>query len=452
MRFVIKMSSSEDEQNTEASGSIIDCDKPSNSSSSWVVSDCQISTPSQSHHEKINEIDTIDMEKEEKIDFVPFRYALEFLPKEFDGHNMSVLKFIKNCRFAAESIVPHQRSHLFKIIRSRIVGDAEVCLQNHEITNLEELMNHLKFNYTDHKNLGQLNSMLATVAQCENESVIKYGGKISEILSEIIELIKEKNDAISANALINSIKEVATENFLVGLNRDLALRVRLGRPKNLSEAIKIAKEAEWELNFEKTLQREKDQGKQEVTGNFRISEKYSKSQYNTRIASRENPNVRLIEKGSASDKKRFNHENYKFKKEIVEPPRKLIKQEQTGIRKELRCYACGEIGHIRGNCKDGRKCYRCGEKGHLKAECSIKICYHCNQTGHLKRDCPEIDNNKTSKIECTKCKGFGHSTDKCWGACTYCKKMGHKYENCWSRQNKIKYEKEVKLEESKNQL
>lgn len=115
--------------------------------------------------------------------YLSFKSAIEFLPKEFDGQNIPVQKFIKNCRFAEESIDLSERHHLFLLIRSRMTGNAETSLQNQEINDLNNLLDYLKSTFGKFKQLGQLNSTLATVAQKFNESVQNYGGRVGEILS-----------------------------------------------------------------------------------------------------------------------------------------------------------------------------------------------------------------------------------------------------------------------------
>lgn len=358
----------------------------------------------------------------DKRRFLPFKSALEFLPKEFDGRNIPVRKFIKNCLSAKNSINPSEHHHLFLIIKSRIVGNAETSLENQEISNLDDLLNYLKLTFGEFKQLGQLNSMLATVAQRFNESVQDYGSRVGEIVGQIIYLIQEKNDPESADGMIKTVRDAAAENFIIGLKRGLALRVRLERPKNLLEAIRIAGEAEWEMEFERTLLRGvKDEEKSPFKSKF-IPKSRSYP---------ENPRIHI-----ASRKREL-----PIKREEVKEITKLepiIKKEKIE-NFEIICYACKKTGHIRKDCPDkysNKQCYSCGEMGHIKPFCS-----------KINLENKKINNNQ----ECQNCGMKNHSTESCRGVCKYCKKSGHLIETCYKLKNKKLYEEQkVKDEESKN--
>lgn len=350
-----------------------------------------------------------------KKKYLPFKAALEFLPKEFDGRNIPVRKFIENCQFAADSIDPSESHHLFLIIRSRIRGSAETSLQNQEINNLCDLLNYLKFTFADFKQLGQLNSMLATVAQKFDESVQDYGNRVGEILSQIIDLIKEKNGPESSVGMVKSAREAAAENFIMGLKKGLALRVRLERPKNLLEAIRIAGEAEWEMEFERTLVRGT---KDEQTSSFR-----HKFVPKSRVYS-ENPRVRLINKKGTKQKK-----NQKRDDEIIRVEPVIKKEKLENL--EIICFSCKKPGHVRNDCKEkyaNKKCFSCGEFGHIKSVCS-KI---------KREDTKEFKTNEN----CQNCGMRNHSTENCRGFCKYCKKGGHVIESCFGLRNKKLYEEQ----------
>ena len=112
---------------------------------------------------------------------ISFKSALEFIPKTFDGNNVPVSRFVRNCIYARNSIAAKNRQHLFLIIRSRISESAYNASLDRDIYTLEELLKALKDKYTAHRNLSQLNSTLATVSQKQNETVADYGDRVSEI-------------------------------------------------------------------------------------------------------------------------------------------------------------------------------------------------------------------------------------------------------------------------------
>ena len=75
---------------------------------------------------------------------IPFRAALEFIPKSFDGENMPVGRFINDCLFARDSIAAKDRRYLFLMVRSTVIGNAFNSLQDRDLNNLEDLLKHLK--------------------------------------------------------------------------------------------------------------------------------------------------------------------------------------------------------------------------------------------------------------------------------------------------------------------
>ena len=120
---------------------------------------------------------------------------------------------------------------------------------------LEDLLTHLKVTYAEHRNMSQLNTALAIVAQREGETVLNYETRVGKILTSLIELIEEKNHKNSATVMIKSARDTARENFLIGLKKELVMRVRVGIPNTLQEALNIARTAEWEAEYESGLNR-----------------------------------------------------------------------------------------------------------------------------------------------------------------------------------------------------
>ena len=63
---------------------------------------------------------------------IPFRAALEFIPKSFDNKNMLVGRFINDCLFARDSIAAKDRRYLCLMGRSRVVGNDFNSLQDRD--------------------------------------------------------------------------------------------------------------------------------------------------------------------------------------------------------------------------------------------------------------------------------------------------------------------------------
>ncbi|KAK9381304.1 uncharacterized protein V2V93DRAFT_368876 [Kockiozyma suomiensis] len=116
-------------------------------------------------------------------------------------------------------------------------------------------------------------------------------------------------------------------------------------------------------------------------------------------------------------------------------------------RQVVRCYVCGEIGHMASACpkrtNDGNPtiiCYNCKESGHISRDCphprqhipdrSKVRCFTCGKTGHISTDCPE-------GIKCFVCGQIGHVSATCPQrttiVCFTCGEEGHKASQCPKR-------------------
>ncbi|XP_077999253.1 zinc finger CCHC domain-containing protein 7-like [Glandiceps talaboti] len=80
-------------------------------------------------------------------------------------------------------------------------------------------------------------------------------------------------------------------------------------------------------------------------------------------------------------------------------------------KSSIRCFNCGNNGHMSSNCPNPKKadiCYLCAEKGHRGTRCPKQVCWQCREIGHPRRFCWQ-----KGSVRCTRCQRDGHLTKDC---------------------------------------
>ncbi|XP_070537543.1 zinc finger CCHC domain-containing protein 7-like [Ptychodera flava] len=84
-------------------------------------------------------------------------------------------------------------------------------------------------------------------------------------------------------------------------------------------------------------------------------------------------------------------------------------------KSSIRCFNCGNNGHLSRNCSSPRKvtvCFLCAGQGHTERKCPKQICEGCKKTGHPLRYCRERS-WKTAHAVCKRCEVKGHNSEEC---------------------------------------
>ena len=359
--------------------------------------------------------------REEPENPIPFKAALEFLPKYFDGQNMPVSRFLNDCIYARNSIAAKERRYLFMMIRTRITGVAFDSLQDRDIHNLEDLLSHIKVTFTEHRNISQLNTSLATVAQRDSENVLDYGTRVGKILTSIIELIEEKNLEESARIMIRSVRETALENFIMGLKRELVMRVRVGQPNTLQEAINLARADEWEIEYEAGLSRKDPENK---VSEKVIIESHQKFKQCPDVQNRFRPYHSNARVRKISEVRNGDNASHKSSKNRGGHNGRFEGGRAPTARSDIACSRCSKSECLQVTKERQNACFVCNDPGHYARECPIakgtrSNCFKCGKPGHIAKNFFQGRNN--------------HNANQC----KFCKRSGHNYEECRKRLNKI---------------
>lgn len=92
-------------------------------------------------------------------------------------------------------------------------------------------------------------------------------------------------------------------------------------------------------------------------------------------------------------------------------------------QRSIKCFKCGDFGHMSKECPNGTRCFNCGQFGHMSKECtnppqerrqrrespnSNMVCHICHKEGHIARSCPE-----RTAMKCFTCGQEGHKSSQC---------------------------------------
>jgi hypothetical protein len=135
----------------------------------------------------------------------------------------------------------------------------------------------------------------------------------------------------------------------------------------------------------------------------------------TFLSSKRKPDVYLNEKVIKARQYRIKQdiEEEENVKESDNESLDMKKKEQRyfNLNLTIKCYNCGEVGHMSRNCPHDEiiVCTRCNEKGHDSFNCTNMKCFKCNGIGHRSFECKNFRNIK----QCEKCGHNGHVGEDC---------------------------------------
>ena len=162
---------------------------------------------------------------------------------EFNGKNISVTEFIRECRKAEEFVNPNDKNFFLKIVKSRVTGDARNYLQFKTFNSLEQLLAELKRAFTPTKNMPQLQVDLARIKQGPQDNVAEYGLRVTDILQKINEIIGNSGSS-NVQGLVEEATETATQCFKLGLRPEITVQMAGKLITSFENAVSVAIKSE----------------------------------------------------------------------------------------------------------------------------------------------------------------------------------------------------------------
>ena len=282
--------------------------------------------------------------------YISIKLATDMVPV-FDGKTPSIMTFIRACKSAENSVHPGDRTFLVTLIRNKIIGSADLYLQNNiEYDCLDTLLNALKLAFSPQWDLSQLQAQISNVIQKENESVLLYGIRVSELLRRTLESIDEGFPKEAVAGMRLGANKNAVSCFVRGLKEKIESRMQNKNPNNLQDAINTAVAVENEI---------------ECLSHLRNTRTFTRKD----LSQRSHPYIR--------DTPRDTYEQRRVYK--LEGSRNIP---DINFKNNIKCFNCGKPGHYKRNCFKRQSPYQ-----NLNPRKVIGRCGFCQGPNHYEENC-----------------------------------------------------------------
>lgn len=203
---------------------------------------------------------------------------------------------------------------------------------------IDAVIEKLRQNFGRTEDFFAILNRLTKLLQEENESVAKFGARVESMRSQAANKIDRS--AIPEDQKqyrTNDLNAAALETFMVGLTPQLSFAVSTQKPRNLTDALEIALEAE--IQSEKT----------EAMNRLREDR--------VRRREREHARIRLATYG---EELQVEEPIRKLNKEVIREKPLIFTVTNNAASSDQgspKCYGCGELGHFIRNCsaQNGRR-------------------------------------------------------------------------------------------------
>ncbi|XP_071574634.1 uncharacterized protein [Temnothorax nylanderi] len=283
--------------------------------------------------------------------YLKLKEARDMIP-EIDGTSRSqVQKFLNASTYAMNEINPAEEKSLLKaILCTKLTGKAMYDFQTRDIHSFAQLKQEIEMCYLAKRSTTHIQKEFNMLRQKPGESAREYGLRVDKLSMELYQSMIEGREQSSEQrkAILDTIQELALENFQLGLRDDIQTIVRSRNYANLTAAILGA------------------------TSEEKLKGPPQRSTYNT--------------------------------------DRNQNGQEQTRRTQSVgvKCNKCGKLGHSGQECRTSRYANRYSlpraEKPH-GINTVEKYCFHCKKEGHKREDCwtlngrPEKERTRQAKYD-----------------------------------------------------
>jgi len=175
------------------------------------------------------------------------KHAMGLIPT-FDGTSRTNLKsFLSACTCAMKYVKPEFENELLDVIMStKLQGKALINFEIKDIQTFDQLKRELENFYFPKKNPTSIQIEFNHLKQRSGESAVEYGARADTLAMQLYESLTEGPDKTPQDkrTILNTIKQLALQNFVYGLRDDIKMVIRAQRFETLQDAIEGAKAEE----------------------------------------------------------------------------------------------------------------------------------------------------------------------------------------------------------------
>ncbi|KAL6267940.1 hypothetical protein P5V15_001008 [Pogonomyrmex californicus] len=199
------------------------------------------------------------------LTFMKLKEARNMIP-EMDGSSRNqVQKFLNASTYAMSEINPADEKSLLKaILCTKLTGKAMHDFQTRDIRTFMQLKSEIEMYYLAKRSTMHIQREFNITRQKPEESAREYGLRVDKLAMELYQSMVEgrEHTAEQRKAILDTIQELALENFQLGLRDEIQTIVRSRNYTNLTAAMLGATAEEKLKGSQPTITR-----KQEATKN-----------------------------------------------------------------------------------------------------------------------------------------------------------------------------------------
>ena len=299
-------------------------------------------------------------------------HILKAIP-DFDPTKNSITEFSNTVKTFEEFISIKDQKAFITLLKFKVTGEAHKHIVNRQFSSTEHLITELKQGFSPKENLPQLQAELARITQNQNEKAVNYGLRVTKLLNQILEVIRENSNSTEIEILTKHANNTAIECFING-SKDKQLSLYTKSISTLTEIISIAiKQEKFNTQYDELHKsKNKDNITVEDAKFCYINRPYENKPYHSKS---HQPNYRTNEYRPYNNNRNqqyktdhfFEHENnYRPNHYKSNFPRLPYQHNERTSNHLINEYTRERHPFHNDNNYNIVECYGCGEKGHIK--------------------------------------------------------------------------------------